>query len=89
MQGSAIACPNVWPKRAVRPAYWPPGYGVVLAITALLLSPLAASVLFLLQAGELSSATSVAKGLVRNYGIFGTALHNFFRLECRGSGLRL
>ena len=48
-------------------------------IAALLLSPLAASALFLFQAGELSSATSVARWLVRNDGIYGTALHNNLR----------
>jgi hypothetical protein len=48
-------------------------------IAALLLSPLAASALFLFQAGELSSASSVAKWLVRNDGIYGTALHNNLR----------
>jgi hypothetical protein len=48
-------------------------------VAALLLGPLAASALFLFQAGELSSATSVARWLVRNDGIYGTALNNNLR----------
>lgn len=49
------------------------------AVTMLLLSPLAASALFLFQAGELSSPRGVANWLVRNNGIYGTALNNNLR----------
>ena len=46
---------------------------------ALLLGPLGASALFLLQAGELSAPSDVARWLVKTGGIYGTALNNNLR----------
>jgi hypothetical protein len=49
------------------------------AIILLLLCPLAVSALFLQRSGELSSPLAVAQWLVRNNGIYGTALNNNLR----------
>lgn len=58
----------------------PRSYLVVFcALAALLLAPLAVPAFFLFQAGEFSSAASVARWLVRNDGIYGTALNNNLR----------
>jgi hypothetical protein len=55
-------------------------YIVLFCILAVvLLSPLGVPAFFLFQAGELSSARSVASWLVRNDGIYGTALNNNLR----------
>ena len=58
----------------------PSNYAILfLALSGLFLSPLATAALFLFQAGELSSARSVASWLVQKDGIYGTALNNNLR----------
>ena len=49
---------------------------ILLAVAAVLLSPLAASALFLTRSGELKSAAQVAKWLNETDGIYGTALND-------------
>jgi hypothetical protein len=49
---------------------------ILLAVAVVLLSPLAASALFLTRSGELKSAGQVAKWLQKTDGIYGTALNN-------------